>query len=45
MNNLFAYATNKNSLFYLPGASFYLGAFLMIIAAFLAYRTLSTNKK
>jgi len=45
MNNLFAYATKKNSLFYLPGASFYLGAFLMIIAAFLAYRTLSTNKK
>jgi DHA1 family tetracycline resistance protein-like MFS transporter len=45
MNNLFAYATNKNSLFYLPGASFYLGAILMIIAAFLAYGTLSTNKK
>lgn len=45
MNNLFAYATNKNSLFYLPGASFYLGAILMIIAAFLAYRTLSINKK
>jgi len=45
MNNLFAYATKKNILFYLPGASFYLGAFLMIIAAFLAYRTLSTNKK
>lgn len=45
MNNLFAYATNKNSLFYLPGASFYLGAILMVIAAFLAYRTLSINKK
>jgi DHA1 family tetracycline resistance protein-like MFS transporter len=44
MNNLFAYATNKNSLFYLPGASFYLGAILMIIAAFLAYRTLSNTK-
>ena len=44
MNNLFAYATNKNSLFYLPGASFYLGAILMIIAAFLAYRTLSKQK-
>ena len=44
MNNLFAYATNKNSLIYLPGASFYLGAVLMIIAVFLTYKTLSHKK-
>ena len=43
MNNLFAYATNKNSLIYLPGASFYLGAVLMIIAVFLTHKTLSKN--
>ena len=44
MNNLFAYATNKNSLIYLPGASFYLAAFLVLIGLFLAYRTLSVNR-
>ena len=44
MNNLFAYATSKNSLIYLPGASFYLGAVLMIIAVFLTYKTLSHKK-
>ena len=44
MNNLFAYATSKNSLIYLPGASFYLGAVLMIIAVFLTHKTLSHKK-
>ncbi|MEI7977230.1 MAG: TCR/Tet family MFS transporter [Bacteroidota bacterium] len=41
MNNLFAYATSKDSLFYLPGASFFLAAFLIIISGYFAVRTLT----
>jgi DHA1 family tetracycline resistance protein-like MFS transporter len=44
MNNLFAYSTAKDSLFFLPGASFYLAAIFVLIALFFAYRTLSVNK-
>jgi DHA1 family tetracycline resistance protein-like MFS transporter len=44
MTNLFAYSTAQNSLFYLPGASFYLAAILVLIGLFLAYRTLSVNR-
>ena len=41
MNNLFAYATSKDSLFYLPGASFFLAAFLILISGYFAIRTLT----
>jgi DHA1 family tetracycline resistance protein-like MFS transporter len=41
MNNLFAYATSKDSLFYLPGASFFLAAFLILISGYFAVRTLT----
>ena len=44
MNNLFAYSTAKGSLFYLPGASFYLAAILVLTGLLLAYRTLSVNR-
>ncbi len=43
MNNLFAYATSKNSPIYLPGASFFLGAIFILISLFMAYRTLSNK--
>ncbi|MES2655160.1 MAG: TCR/Tet family MFS transporter [Bacteroidota bacterium] len=43
MNNLFAYATSKNSLFYLPGAPFYLGSVMVIGALILVMRTLSKH--
>ncbi len=41
MNNLFAYATSKDSLFYLPGASFFLAAVLILISGYFAARTLT----
>jgi DHA1 family tetracycline resistance protein-like MFS transporter len=41
MNNLFAYSTSKKSLFYLPGASFYLASILTFIGLYLSYKTLS----
>jgi len=44
MTNLFAYATAKNSLFYLPGAPFYLAAILMLFSGYLAARTLSKHR-
>lgn len=44
MTNLFAYSTSKNSLFYLPGAPFYLAAVLTLIALFLSIRTLSKHR-
>lgn len=43
MNNLFAYATAKDSLFYLPGAPFYLGSVMVFVALVLAMRTLSKH--
>ena len=44
MTNLFAYATAKNSMFYLPGAPFYLAAALMLFSGYLAARTLSKHR-
>jgi DHA1 family tetracycline resistance protein-like MFS transporter len=44
MTNLFAYATAKNSLFYMPGAPFYLAAALMLFSGYLAIRTLSNHR-
>jgi DHA1 family tetracycline resistance protein-like MFS transporter len=41
MTNLFAYATAKDSLFFLPGAPFFLAALLIVISGFLAVKTLS----
>ncbi len=44
MNNLFAFTTSKNSLFYLPGASFFLAALLTLIGLCLSVRTLSNHR-
>ena len=44
MTNLFAFATAKNSSFYVPGAPFFLASFLMMISFYLSYRTLSSRK-
>ncbi len=44
MTNLFAYATAKNSMFYLPGAPFFLAAALMLFSGYLAARTLSKHR-
>ena len=44
MNNLFAYSTAKESLFYLPGATFYLAALLILIGLFAAVKTLSQHR-
>lgn len=44
MTNLFAYSTAKNSLYYLPGAPFFLAAVLMLFSGYLAARTLSKHR-
>ena len=44
MNNLFAYSTGKNSLFYLPGAAFFLAAALVMIGLLLCVKTLSAQQ-
>lgn len=44
MTNLFAYATAKDSMFYLPGASFFFAAILMLFSGYLAARTLSKHR-
>lgn len=44
MNNLFAYATAKDSWFFLPGAPFFLAALLIFISGFLALKTLSKHR-
>ena len=41
MTNLFAFFTKKNSVIYFPGAAFMMGAILVSISGFLAWRTLS----
>ena len=41
MTNLFAFFTRKNGLVYFPGAAFMMGAILVSISGFLAWRTLS----
>ncbi|MFA9214874.1 MAG: TCR/Tet family MFS transporter [Candidatus Methylacidiphilales bacterium] len=44
MNNLFAYATAEDSLFFLPGAPFFLAALLISISGILAIKTLSKHR-
>ena len=44
MTNLFAYFTRKNAPVHLPGIPFFAGALLMVISAWLAYRTLYREK-
>ena len=45
MNDLFSYFTHKSAPFQLPGAPFYLGSFLFLCSAFIAYRTLRNEKE
>jgi len=40
MNNLFAWFTKSSAPVYFPGVSFLLGAILILISTYLAYRTL-----
>ncbi|MDQ6890503.1 MAG: TCR/Tet family MFS transporter [Bacteroidota bacterium] len=44
MTNLFAYFTAKSTPVYFPGASFMLGAILMILAGIVAYHVLNKEK-
>jgi len=44
MNNLFFYFTHSEAPVYLPGAPFFLGAFLMATSFFIAYKTLHAKK-
>ncbi len=41
MNNIFTFTTAKNTPIYLPGAAFFLAAFLVLLSLFFAHRTLS----
>lgn len=43
MNSIFAYFSSEEAPIYLPGASFYLAAGLMLISLIFAYRVLSTR--
>jgi MFS transporter, DHA1 family, tetracycline resistance protein len=43
MNGLFAYFTAADAPVYLPGASFYLAAFLTVLSLIFSYKTLSTR--
>jgi MFS transporter, DHA1 family, tetracycline resistance protein len=45
MTNLFAYFTKKEAPVYFPGAAFFLGALLMIVSTYYAYRALHSEKK
>lgn len=44
MNNLFYYFTHKDAPFHLPGAPFLLGAVLMMVSGWIAYKTLHTKQ-
>lgn len=44
MTNLFAYTTSKDSLFFLPGAPFFLAAALILISGYFAFKTLSKHR-
>jgi MFS transporter, DHA1 family, tetracycline resistance protein len=44
MTNLFAYFTHKEAPVYFPGAAFFLGAVLMMVSTYYAYKALHTNK-
>jgi DHA1 family tetracycline resistance protein-like MFS transporter len=43
MTNLFSYFTGNRAPFYFPGASFLLGALLMVLSTWLAFRALKRN--
>jgi MFS transporter, DHA1 family, tetracycline resistance protein len=45
MNNLFSYFTTPKAPFHLPGIPFLLGALLMLISLYIAYRVLSRERK
>jgi DHA1 family tetracycline resistance protein-like MFS transporter len=44
MNNLFKYFTTDKAPFYFPGVSFLLGALLMLLSVFIAWKVLSNEK-
>jgi MFS transporter, DHA1 family, tetracycline resistance protein len=44
MNNIFTFTTAKNTPLYMPGAAFFLAAFLVLLSLLLAYKTLSKLK-
>ncbi|MGN6419014.1 MAG: TCR/Tet family MFS transporter [Pseudobacter sp.] len=44
MTQLFSYFTHKSAPVYLPGAPFYLGALMIFVATWIAYRTLYNEK-
>jgi DHA1 family tetracycline resistance protein-like MFS transporter len=44
MTNLFAYTTANDSLFFLPGAPFFLAALLILISGYFAFKTLSKHR-
>lgn len=43
MNSIFAYFTSSEAPVYLPGASFFLAAFLTVLSLFFSYKILSTR--
>ena len=45
MNNLFYYATLEDAKIHFPGAPFLLGAILMLVSVWIAYRFLQSEKK
>jgi DHA1 family tetracycline resistance protein-like MFS transporter len=45
MNNLFSYFTTSKAPFHLPGIPFLLGALLMLVSLYIAYRVLSKERK
>lgn len=45
MTNLFAYFTHKEAPVYFPGAAFFLGAVLMMVSTYYAYKALHTKIK
>jgi DHA1 family tetracycline resistance protein-like MFS transporter len=44
MTAIFAYFTQTNSVFYFPGAAFFLGGVLTLLSGYLAYRTLKKHR-
>lgn len=44
MTAIFAYFTKESSIFYFPGAAFFLGGVLTLLSGYLAYRTLKKHR-
>jgi DHA1 family tetracycline resistance protein-like MFS transporter len=44
MTAIFSYFTQKNSVFYFPGAAFFLGGALSLLSGYLAHRTLKKHR-